>query len=53
VKERKAIMLMNGGKGDSMDLETGDLQQLLVSLVHFVIYLSGLFCKAEENPPTV
>ena len=49
MKERKVIMSMDGKEGDSMDVEPGVLQGSPVSLVLFVIYLSGLFGRVEEK----
>ena len=49
MEERRVIMSMDGKEGDSMDVETGVLQGSPVSPVLFVIYLSGLFGKAEEE----
>jgi len=47
--DRKVIMSMDGKEGDSMDVDTGVPQGSLVSPVHFVIYLSGLFGQVEEK----
>jgi len=49
MEERKVIMSMDGKEGDSMDVEMGVPQGSPLSPVLFVIYLSGLFGRVEEN----
>jgi len=49
MEDRKVIMSMDGKEGDSMDVETGVPQGSPVSLVLFVIYLSGLFDQVEKK----
>ena len=49
MEERKVIMSTDGKERDSMDVETGVPQGSPVSLVLFVIYLSGLFIRVEEK----
>jgi hypothetical protein len=48
MEERKVIMSMEGKKGDSMEVETGVPEGSPVSPVHFVKYLSGLFCEVAQ-----
>jgi hypothetical protein len=49
MEERKVIMLMDGKKGDSMDVETGVSQGSPVLPALFVIYLPGLFADVEKE----
>jgi hypothetical protein len=49
MEERKVIMSMDGKEGDSMEVEKGVPQGSPVSPVLFVIYLSELFGRVEEQ----
>lgn len=48
MEERKVIMSMDREEGDSKEVETGVPQGSEMSLVLFVLYLSGLFGNVEE-----
>jgi hypothetical protein len=49
MEERKVIMSKDWKEGDSMDVETGVPHESPVSPVLFIIYLSGLFGRVEDE----
>jgi len=49
MEERKVIMSMDGKERDSMDVQVEVPQRSPVWPVRFILYLSGLFDKADER----